>query len=289
MSRTMVVSPIVSALVKSEDILGKDRSWNAVNDWQEFFLIDHLSKRKELAAFSEEELRDWIGFNAKELNRVLEGEGFDVRLDEFGPGEFGVVSILNVLSEWLEEGQRVVIVSSGKKYPGVRMESSSGFEVRVSAEYLYPVTVLPTKSGDKAFMTIAESEAASFSLLTKIDAIRRSLKPGSNYDYDCLKFPMVNINKEIVLGWLGGLWTIQDDGRKAEISQVFQQTKFRMNQRGARTKSAVALGAFTASARKEKVLLIDKPFFFWIEREGMSIPIIYAYIDQEDWKDPGIL
>jgi hypothetical protein len=287
MSRTMVISPIVSALVKSEDILGKDRTWKAVNDWQEYFLEKFFSKRAELAGFSQKELRNWASFSARELNRILEKEGFDIRLNEFRPEEFGVVSILDVMAEWLKEGLEVAIVSLGKKYPGVRMERDSKFEAYMSLSYSHPIAALPAKSGDKVFMAVADDKAASFSLIEKIDSIRKNLVSGGYYD--SLKFPMIDINQEVPLDWLLGLQTLQDDGRQAEISQAFQQTKFKMNQYGARARSAVALGAFKAVIRQEKTLLIDKPFFLWIEREGMSIPVIYAYIDQEDWKNPGNL
>lgn len=287
MSRTMVISPIISALLKSEDILGKNRTWRAVNDWQELFLEKFFSKKAELAGFSKKELRNWASFSAQELNRILQKEGFDIRLGDFRPEEFGVVSILDVMAEWLKEGLEIVVVSLGKKYPGVRMEPDSKFEAYTSPSYPHPVAALPAKSGDKVFMAVADGKAASFSLIEKIDSIRKNLMPGGYYD--SLKFPMIDINQEVPLDWLLGLRTLQDDGRQAEISQAFQQTKFKMNQYGARARSAVALGAFKAAIREERAFLIDKPFFLWIEREGMSIPVIYAYIDQEDWKNPGNL
>ena len=34
---------------------------------------------------------------------------------------------------------------------------------------------------------------------------------------------------------------------------------------------------------------IDKPFYLWIERPGMSIPLFTAYIDPIDWKKPDTL
>ena len=106
MSSTMVVQPIVAALVKSEDILGKNRTWDAVNDVQQKFLKDFFSRRKELSGFPEKELKCWASWVAAELNAILKKERFDIKLEDFAEDEFGVVSILDVLAEWLKEGMK---------------------------------------------------------------------------------------------------------------------------------------------------------------------------------------
>ena len=80
------------------------------------------------------------------------------------------------------------------------------------------------------------------------------------------------------------MWTGDGDS----ISQALQQTKFKMNQFGARVKSAVAIAVSRAMSR-EVGLDIDQPFYLWIERDGVTVPVMYAYLDQEDWKDPGNL
>ncbi len=98
----MVIAPIIAALVKSEDMIGKNPSWQGINADQKYFLERLFVTRSELARYSATELRSWASRVAAELNKILQEEGFDIQLDEFGgPNEFGVVSILNVLVEWL--------------------------------------------------------------------------------------------------------------------------------------------------------------------------------------------
>ena len=92
--------------------------------------------------------------------------------------------------------------------------------------------------------------------------------------------------------WLIGMRTTMGEGhQEAVISQALQQTKFKMNQLGARVKSAVAIGISKTSASIEilEPIIINKPFFLWIERPGLSFPLMYAYIDEANWKNPGDL
>ena len=287
MSKTIVMSPINGVLGKSEDILGKDRLWNPVNNEQYHFLTDFFSKRDHLRGFSEKEFRNWVSRIASELNEVLRREGFDIQLQDFQDGEFGIVSILDVLVEWLVRGMKTEIYVNDTEYPAVRLENTA-FEPYTSFGHRHPIAMLYTKSGDKVYMTIADRPYRDFGLIDRINGIRGDLRRASRYDY--LKFPMVNLNHQVDISWLKGMWTIDaNSGQRAEISQALQQVKFKMNETGARVKSAVAIGVRFVSALSNQPLVIDKPFFLWIEREGMSTPIIYAYIDQEDWKDPGNL
>lgn len=289
MSETMVISPINAALVKSEDLLGKNRSWRAVNDAQVRFLREFFSKRQELIKFSEKELRSWASRVAAELNEVLKKEGFNLRLDDFQAGGFGVVSILDVLVEWLEKGTKTnLIVKKKGNYPAVRMEMESSFKICFSPRHIVPIAVLNTKSGDQVYMTIADHPYRGFDLISRIEEIDSIyLKEGLPYDF--LVFPMVDLNHEVDISWLKSMWTWDQKGDPVEISQALQQTKFKMNETGARTKSAVALGVRYVASLQSRPFIIDKPFFLWIKRPGLSIPVMCAYIDEADWKDPGDL
>lgn len=297
MSHTVVVAPIMGALIKSENVLGKDRQWHAVNASQKEFLSKFFVKRKELAKFSEKELRSWVSWVAAELNEILAKEGFNIRLEDFEPDEFGVVSILDVLVEWMQEGSKDALSFGGINYPVVRMESHATidherkplFEAYIAKTHKYPVAVLLTKSGDLLYMTTAgPNSLKDFTLAPYIDKIRNSLSP-SGMRYDWLKFPMIDLDQEADISWLKGMQTFDTDGKKWEISKAFQQTKFKMNQFGARVKSAVAIVVKAVSIIQEVGLVIAPPFLLWIEKKDASIPVIYAYIDKENCKDPGDL
>lgn len=298
-SKTAVLAPIMSALVKTEDKLGPDRVWRAVNAAQQRFLREYFSKRDELCNFSPKELRSWISDNADELNTLLTKEGFSIKLFPLNQNEYGVVSILDVLVEWVKEARKKEIFYNGKYYPGVSMKPST----RTDSGYLSvftayeipdnpnPIACVHTKSGDKVYITIAPDNAGEIDLIEGIDLIRirRRSELDQVYYYDFLEFPMIDYDQETDISWLIGLQTTDQNGGDWFIAQAKQQTKFKMNQLGARVKSAVAIETrygCSLTPPPPSILRIDKPFYLWTERKGSTIPIMYGYFDVNDWKDP---
>ena len=298
MSHSMVPMNIVSALVKAEQFLGGDRRWYGMNADQLQFLDACYAHKDALSKFSDKELHTWVDTVASRLNAILKENGFSIELKDFEPGGFGVVSILDVMVEWLKEGQKIVIrTEDNVEYPAVRMENYADINAKRTALYsgytsdshAMPVAQLPTKSGDTLCMTIANKEASGFELMSRIDAIRTSTLKLSAFSR--LVFPMVDFEEKKSLDWLLGLKSMPARGDPHEVAQALQETKFKMNQFGARLKDAVAIGMRMTSAvvRPVPPLVIDKPFYLWIERPGVPVPVMYAYFDENDWKDPGDL
>jgi len=298
MSHSMVPLNLVSAFKKSEDILGKDRRWTASNSEQVSFLHNYLMRTTNLSAFSPNELRSWIDIDADHLNDILTKEGFNIHLDDFGEDGFGVVSVLEILIDWITKGAAITIPAANddKNYPGVffgnKTAIKEGKEVTVFESFGSmitddPVILIHTKSGDKVFMTIATEEVRDFKLTQAIEAIR-----GSNLTLDhcdTVTFPMLDYNKRTDLSWPLGMHTVNTDGQNYHVAQALQQTKFKMNQHGAHLKDVVAIGISRGALRQSIDVVIDQPFFLWIERPGVDAPVLYGYFDEQDWKDPGNL
>jgi hypothetical protein len=285
-SQTFVGAPIAAALVKSEDFIGPDRVWKAVNRPQELLLAEFFAARAELARLTDEELRAWASRDASELNAILEREGFAIRVPELGRDDFGVLSILDVVVEWLREGERTDVTCEGVGYPAVRLDS---FTVVSSPVHPNPIAVLSTKSGDRVCMTIADRERDGFDLLSTIEGIRSTQAP--SVAFDSLVFPMVDLDQQVELEWIVGMRTTGIDGRPVVITYGAQQTKLRINVKGAHVESAAVLAMRVARMQPAPTrdLVIDRPFFCWIERDGVRAPILAAYLDPADWKDPGDL
>jgi hypothetical protein len=247
--------------------------------------------------FSEKELRAWADTVAQRLNKILEENGFAIKFPEFDAGEFGVVSILDVMVEWLTKGDlRQVANEAGTIYPAVEFKDYGDidhaltqlFSASVSPIHSFPIGTLKTKSGDTVSMTIAGEALSSFALMSRIDAIRTSELVPTNHEY--LRFPMIDFKESKSLSWLAGLASVPQVGNPHVVAEALQETKFKMNQTGARLKDAVAMRMATTSVRNPRPrLFIDRPFFLWIERPGVPVPILYAYFDEEHWKDPGDL
>lgn len=298
MSHSMVPLNIVSALKKAVEFLGGDRALAAVNAEQHEFLGHSWEYNGLLSQkFSEKELRAYVDTVAANLNAILKQEGFSIELSDFAPGNFGVVSILDILVEWLKVGDvREVSDAQGTLYPAVEFEDvvyvdgvqQHIFTSAMSPAHTHPIATLMTKSGDKLCLTVAGEELSGFALIKRIDDIRGGASVPANYEY--LRFPMIDYDKKIDISWLQGLQAVSSVGRPYEVAKALQQTKFKMNQYGARLKDAVAIEMGCTSVRPPPPrLIIDRPFFLWIERPGVPVPVMYAYFDEGDWKDPGDL
>lgn len=292
-SHTMVVAPIISALVEAEKMLGKKQNWQTENLQQVKFINDFFSKRNELSLFKPEELRSWVSDNADELNSVLVKEGFAFKVKEFLPHKLGIVSIINILIEWLTKGAEETIKHSNKTYPAILMKNEAMaesqslpiFETYVSSVHEHPVFCANTKTGERVFMTVAEKEVAAFSLVFVIEKIRK--RRASRGCCDHLLVPMIDYGEVNEILWLTGLANTDKQGQKWEISEALQQTKFKMNCRGMHIKSMAMTPIRVTSNLSPKIYEIDQPFLLWVERRGLDIPIIYAYLDETSWKNPG--
>lgn len=187
----------------------------------------------------------------------------------------------------MQSGSNTGIIAehNGEKtsYPAVEIEDN--FAVYSTQNYSQPLVCIDTKNGDTVWMTVADHNKPlrDFELLQWIHSIKQDRVPHARR-YNSVTFPMVDLDQEVDITWLLNMALAED----AVIAQALQQTKLKMNEIGARVKSAVAIGLCEASCmpRKEAKIVIDKPFYLWIERPGVTDPIFAGYISQNEWKDP---
>ena len=240
---------------------------------------------KYLASFSHEELNAWLKDN-----------GFDIQLEPFKrPTDFGAGSIQDVKVSWVVAGQENQVKNGKKEYPAVKLSTKYGQnEVRFGRSKSYPNTIaeIVTANGDVVSMTVADDESLEHTdLLVKVSG----LTVNTRENFENIVFPMIDLDDKPDIGWLKGLsfQGVSDvDGGAGtfEISQALQQTMFKMNLEGARVKSAVVVGVTRACvSMPPPEFRIDKPFYFWITRPGMTLPYFAAYLDKDCWKDPGSL
>ncbi len=284
-SATCTVFPIVSALDKADDMIGKGRKWNSVNYDQGTFLPIFDTLREQARGLKE--IQSMASRSAEEINNFLASKGFQIKLDPFEePTDFGTASVLDVLVEWLVEGHITQITSArdGKSvFPAVSLVAGVSFAR--AAIHKNPIVVIETKSGDRLCMTVG-GRLESFDLLNKINALSLGMAPV--YDYNGVVFPQVDLDREVDISWLKQLWTTAEDHHDYEVTQALQQTKFRMNEKGARAQSAVAIGISRCTSIQpvRPPVVIDEPFLVWIERPGLKQPLFTGWISEENWKTP---
>jgi hypothetical protein len=286
-TETIAVLPIIKALAQS--IIFASSTQNLSDTWYQQFLTTNTQQQillntyapayKELSQLTDIELGAWASRNHEELNDILASKEFDIRLAPFDPHGFGVISILDIKTEWLHAGSPTTIVcpDNGETYNGVAI--SKGYKVFSSAHHEHPIAQLCTQSGDTIYLTKAAHQQSGFELLNTIQNIKENLK--EIYDYNGnLIFPKACVNHQPDVSWLQGMTMTFDD---YTINQAKQQTKFNLDETGAEIKSAVAIG-WAECAYPANNLIIDQPYIAWWERDGVSVPVIVALIAQDSWQ-----
>lgn len=285
MSTTVCTYPIVGAVRKVDDILGPDRNWSATHPMQHMFLRDLYTGEAlaELACIPE--LESIASKSHTDINRWLAERKFTIKLDRFPKDGFGTACMLDVAVQWLVTGE--VRKLPGLRVPGVFLKEG----VTIWTPWKSPlgtVARILTKTGDLVSMALFANGKGleGFDLLELVSG----LKCAANPDFAGVHFPMVDLDEQPDISWLQGMNTIDQNSEPWLIAQAKQQTKFKMNQFGARVKSAAAIGLMRSSAQRPKPpLVIDGPLLLWIERPGLTKPFLVAHITKSEMKDPGDL
>lgn len=286
-SKTTTLYPIIEGISRAEDILGKNRNWLSQNDLQQRFL-DIFAKGRDEVVTMQDILESLVSWNVSDINEFLKKRGFDIKLEQ-GDGEtFYLAAVLELLIYWIVSGTDIAIAAQNQEtYEGVLMDHE-GLEYFGARSHQHPIVGLHTQSQDLVYMSMLDLPLDGFDLLDKAQELSSTMKP--IYDYGDLVFPMVDLNQLVDVSWLLGMRTTAESGKKAKITQAKQQTIIKLNKDGALIKSgfaaAITLEAFIAVKPEH---IIDRPFLFWVQRSGLSIPLVSAWIDFEDWKNPGSL
>lgn len=279
-TQTSVVLPIVGAVRITEVKLGGNAHWAAVNPKQEEFLRSYYEPSVPLLASVPE----------------LESSAEVLRSEDFY--EVRAKSVLDITVEWPELGEPTNIEHAITKwrFAGVRMNNEFVVFLRV-AEHPYPIAQVMTKSGDSVHMTMCPGARGlkdrDLDRLVATCFTGKQMRPTFR-EFGGLRFPMVKHERLDDIDWLVGMCGQDAEANPAEIVEATQETKLRMNCKGARVRSEVQLRTMVIlSAGPMDVPppdhTIDLPFLIWFTRPSLPVPYAIALIGEADWRDPGNL
>ena len=285
MSTTVTMYPVVAALLKAQEFI-RAANWNAVNSEQQIFLEEfYNSCKNELGLFSKQELESIASWKLEDIVKFLEERGFPCHLNPIDENTFAIASVLKVMVKWIKKGEVTKVRSyfQGREteFPAVKIDKH--LQLTTKKNHQNPVATLMTENGDQVFMTMLDNPPQGFELVKLAELFTKP--DGYCDDFDGLIFPMVELDQMVDVSWILNLETA--DG-KWYVSQAKQQTKFKMNEVGAKVESGFQ-GAVTLRAivERKQPHVIDKPFLIWFTRKGLSKPYFVGHITQENWKNPG--
>ena len=285
MSKASEIYTIVAAIKKAEETMNLRKDWTSKGEMQKRFLENFLKVcRNDVVNEIELEVSD----RAERINAFLQRKGFSIRLQPFPANTLGFASVLDLIVEWLHLGEKTIIdAKNGGRYESVRIkkEGVSFYESMVRG-YRYVVACMQTKSGDVVFITVPKEPLEGLDLVEMADDIFRNMDvmPGM---YDGIRFPMVDLDIINDIGWLKGMSTKNAGGTPAEITEVLQQIKIKMNEKGARFQSATAMTVTFKCVTIPQDLIIREPFLLWVGRHKLEKPLMAAFVTEESWKNPG--
>lgn len=297
MSNTACLYSIAGAISKGQQEFCEGNNWLPVNKEQGHFLADYYPQLVGVIDVIPE-IESRASKRIEDITRFLQEKGFSIELEPLSdPTSVAIASVLDMLCLWQRKGERTYITRDNQRYDAVSLEE--GLKFYRSEDYPYTICGITCQNSDKVFICIADRQQEGFDLLGMVQSLsaykRQDAKvPGEssgsrmNYYYSWVEFPMVTLDQRVDISWLNGILCPTNSGPPIVIGQAIQQNKLRINEEGARVQSATAMEmVLTASPDPaKKPLIIDQPFFFWVERGGLPIPLFAAYITEEDWKDP---
>lgn len=287
-SLTSCLLPFVGCLHAAErDFLGKDRDWVGTNLSQIQFINYNNSAKSSLEKVPE--LSYVASADNTVINKFFADGGFpEISIDALDPGSFAAGSILKLALEWLKEGTPRPIRDKGSDnltHTGFRLEGDHVSHF-ISSLDSRPVTAIQCRNGDTVYVTVpASPPTKQFELLLNAEEVLKDKTVETNLNG--LVMPCVELDQFVDSQWILGLNTISG-GHIWEISEAKQKTRVKINRKGAKVESAAVVTFRCLSAMQDvrPDHIVDEPFIFIVERPGVGI-LAVAYIEKEDWKDPG--
>ncbi len=321
-SKTLAHYPIIAALVAAEKFLGPNRIWNPLqNNFIQFdFLRLHFDYcRKELCML--DCIESAADLSVDVINKFLAEHGSSLRLDAAGDGSIYTAAILDVLLQWIKQGTAGKLQGADSKtYDAFTLDTDFRSHIATfdcvemmfmsSPGYIHPSAIhiqINTNNGDlvnfliempdeQPLPGVAFAELKDQAIKNILELIvdgcmdKRMLHTLTRKSYHKLTLPMISLDQENDISWLCGMSTKSVSGEDFSIAQALQQNKLKMNQFGVRAQSDVAVAIMrTCFVTPLTELIVNSPFFMWLERPGMNRPLFAAYLDYDAWSNPGSL
>lgn len=217
------------------------------------------------------------------LNAFFRQHGLRPLFTPFGPDEFGIASIVDLMFGWRRQGEPGYITGrqTGQQHRAFTLRGKSVEAYKSSARGASgPLINLRATNNVSLWAIKARRPANEISMLDMAVQLVKNRVYVPNVRI--IHMPTIEIDCANRLQWLPGL-----NIGNLKISQAAQHVKARINELGGRMISETAVAATRSSANYDEVTF-DEPFLLWAtqERGDFDLPIMICYVTPDSWKAP---
>lgn len=276
------------ALVRSfkglTKIVGGQDPWKITTYWQGQFIAWYLTSGSSLPQL--DGLASMASNSASELNAFLVSHGYDPLFREFTQGGVGSATVNDLLIQWNEQAMLTELPAVP---PGSHtLEVFPAFEVTQQNFELFDLpndSYAVKLSADGGFavwlLQVDDPPERQYDLLDRANDTMADKVPvdPDRAPYNRVVVPCMDLNLQSDLVWMHGM-----NKNDHVIDQAVQVLRIRMNELGARTQSATALGTTRSSPSARRRLMFNKPFYGWFTGPDSSVPFSVFYSTPEAWR-----
>ncbi len=231
--------------------------------------------------YPSEEIKAFISENPEELNTILKEHGFDIQLDTTRPFDLGVVTIMDLIGEWLEQAKPKTVTYGDTEYDAALIKKGASI---VSTTEDKELLMIRTKKGLFVFIEKDKQARSGFELAEYIFKQSETVLLNEIPCDACI--PCVNLDDQPDMTWLQGIYS-NESGTPFIINQVLQQNRLEINLGGIHAQSATAIGIARGISLDEKpVFTVNTPFNIWLaytNADKKYFPLFAAHVEPDTW------
>jgi len=280
-TKLFCVVPVLGAINAVQEFVKSNYFENGIGlvpktEEQRQFVDIFYPHTKDIRYLTLDELITLASTNCDVINNLLKEHGYEIQLEKTTYESISVASILNLNVDWNKQGFEKKINYQDETYKAFNLDGRL-WVTEDERIHPYPVFLMQCRNNDWVYITrtdiTPQSDVEFVTYIEKLKDVRKSC-----IRYDSVTIPNVSFNMRQDISWLINLGI----GKDMFVTQALQEIRFDLDRDGAKVKSAVAMEvAVCASACGPYV--IDGPFMFWVEREGIELPLFAAVLNKDTW------
>lgn len=191
-----------------------------------------------------------------------------------------ITSTMNLKMQWKQLGEEDIIHANGNIYSSIRMP-----DVNVYSSSIFPKQIfcIPLTGYDQAFIMVGSPPDDEFILMRILTSLYRKedVRISERLSGDLL-FPAIRVVDKYLIDWMVGMG-FSPLGQS--VQECEQRNFVETDILGVHIKSetVITVAWSSCSIPTTFITIVDKPFFFWIMRQGLKYPLFAGYFDYDCW------